>query len=142
MILERSGDALAFWIVFDGVRCVSNPKTLHQNKPRYEIPDLHPLGVLSTASGGVVEGSKVRRLPPRGNGLRFPGLRKVWKIDDSQTMCKTPRNTPKGLEHTFQIERLKVSCTPLKVESSISKPRWLPCTIPPKQPPSPIEWDA
>ena len=57
-----------------------------------------------------------------------PGLRKVWKIDDSQTVCKTPQNTPTCLEHSF--ERLKVSCTLLKVETSISKPRWLPCTTP------------
>ena len=56
------------------------------------------------------------------------GLRKVWKIDDSQTVCKTPQNTPKCLEYTF--ERLQVSCTLLKVETSISKPRWLPCITP------------
>ena len=43
-------------------------------------------------------------------------------------MCKTPQNTPKCLKYAF--ERLKVSCTVLKVETSISKPRRLPCTTP------------
>ena len=40
-------------------------------------------------------------LPQRPTASKTSGLRKVWKIDDSQTVCKTPQEHPKSLEHTF-----------------------------------------
>merc|ERR1712224_273737 len=62
------------------------------------------------------------------NMMNLPksGLCKVWKIDDSQTMCTTAQEHSKCLEHTS--ERLKVSCTLPKVESPIFRLRGVLCT--------------